>query len=449
MSSVTSEIRMRTLDRLAPATQAAIRAAQQEAARLRSQEVSPELLLFGVLLQGHEGVRRVLRHLGIDLQTMRSQAVEIFNLPGDAETEKLLAKDLPLSGDALHCIEWGISFATYVRAPSMLPEHLLLGTLRHPRTQPLLALLLPGDGVIPTPVIEDEELDYPCSMDQLIHGRVREQSLVSLSNGRPRQILRGFERPTLLFADIIGDDMAKKALREAVDFLRVPRLARGRERNYLCGTVLVGSQRRHRSMLVQAVAGEAVVPLLSLSFSALAGMIRDLDSGSMQLEDFDLPEDERNLLANVDSVQRGRRMIAYIFERARKDAPCVLLLDDIDAMYQLNTETECQQWLKQMLVEMDCRDNHPSMVVIAATEHPGSLDQALMHPARFEKLVVLEDSAFIQSRPCPSCLRTALPGWKHCMYCGSTLARVCPRCKTLLPELEDTRFCFECGGPLT
>src|SRR5207237_5529330 len=109
----------------------------------------------------------------------------------------------------------------------------------------------------------------------------------------------------------------------------------------------------------------------------------------------------RTLLPDGSIDQKGRRMIAYMFDQARKASPCVLLLDDIDAIDQLSMGEERQQWLNQVLVEMDGRDYHPSMVVIAATQHPDGLDLALLHPARFEQRVVLEDSAFTQSRSCP------------------------------------------------
>ncbi|HET8851662.1 MAG TPA: AAA family ATPase, partial [Ktedonobacteraceae bacterium] len=174
----------------------------------------------------------------------------------------------------------------------------------------------------------------------------------------------------------------------------------------------------------------------------------DIANGIMQLEDFDLSEDERTLLTNEEVVPRGRRMIGSIFDRARKASPCVLLLDDMDAIDQLSTEEERQQWLDQLLLEMDWPDNYPSMVVIAATQHPDRLDQALLHPARFGQRIVLEDSAFIHTRPCPSCKHTTRPEWKHCMYCGTLLAKVCPHCNVLLPELEGAHFCFECGSSL-
>ena len=174
----------------------------------------------------------------------------------------------------------------------------------------------------------------------------------------------------------------------------------------------------------------------------------DIAHDIMQLEDLDLSEHERTLLADGSIAQKGRRMIAYIFDQARKASPCVLLLDDIDAFDQLNTDEERQQWLQQLLVEMDGRDYHPSMVVIAATQHPDGLDLALLHPARFEQRVVLEDSAFAQTRPCPSCKRTTQPGWKHCMYCGTFLVKVCPHCNVILPDIDGVQFCFECGSPL-
>jgi ATPase family associated with various cellular activities (AAA)/Double zinc ribbon/Clp amino terminal domain, pathogenicity island component len=448
MTTATTRIGTQGLDQLAPSIHEALRIAQQEAVRLQFREVPPELLLLGVIMQGHDGVSKVLSDLGINLQTMRAQAAQTFNIPRDVGAEGPLNSDFPLSEDALYCIDQAIYFAVSLHAPLTLPEHLLLGTLRHQRTQPFLALLLPAEGVIPAPVIESTGQNYKSAMDQLIHSRVREQTVVHFGNGRYRQILRGFERPTQLFTDIIGEDAAKRAMQEAVNFLRIPRMVRREEKNYLCGMLLVGSPRRHRTPLVKAVAGEAVVPLFTLSISALVGMLSDIAQDIMQLEDVDLSEDERTLLADGSVVQRGRRIIEYIFDQARKASPCVLLLDNIDAIDQLSTGEERQQWLHQLLVEMDRRDYHPSMVVIAATQHPDGLDLALLHPARFEQRVVLEDSAFTQTRPCPSCKHTTQPGWKHCMYCGTFLVKVCPHCNVLLPEIDGAHFCFECGSPL-
>lgn len=448
MTTVTSRIRTQVLGWLAPSIHEALRIAQQEAVRLQISELTPELLLLGVIMQGHDGVSKVLSELGIDLQTMRAQAAQIFDIPLDAEAESPLNDNFPLTEDAQNCIDQAIYFAVSMHSPLTLPEHLLLGTLRHQRTQPLLALLLPAERAIPAPVIESTGLDYTVAMDQLIHSRVREQTVISFGNGRSWQMLRGFERPTQLFTDIIGEEAAKRAMQEAVDFLRIPRVVRREEKKYLCGMLLVGNPRRNRTSLVKAVAGEAVVPLFTLSISALVRMLNDIAHDIMQLEDLDLSEHERTLLADGSIAQKGRRMIAYIFDQARKASPCVLLLDDIDAIDQLSTDEERQQWLQQLLVEMDGRDYHPSMVVIAATQHPDGLDLALLHPARFEQRVVLEDSAFAQTRPCPSCKRTTQPGWKHCMYCGTFLVKVCPHCNVILPEIDGVQFCFECGSPL-
>jgi hypothetical protein len=448
MATVSFKIETQGLDWLAPSTREALHIAQQEAARLQTGEVFPEILFLAVLEQGQAGVRRVLSDLGIDLQAIRAQVAQTFGIPRHAEVELSLDDGLPLSEEVQNCIDWAISFATYMHAPLILPEHLLLGALRHQRTHPLLALLLPDEGVIPAPVMESTGHNYPRAVDQFIRSRVREWSLVSLSNERSRQVLRGFERPTVLFTDITGEDAAKRALQEAVDFLRIPRLARSQQQSPLYGGVLVGSPRRNRTLLVRAVAGEAVVPLFSLSISALIAMLSDIAHGSMQLEDFELSEEERTVLADEEIILRGRHMIAYVFDQARKAAPCVLLFDNIEAIDRLSKEEERQLWLNQLLVEMDRRDDQPPMVVIAATEHPDSLDQSLLHPARFRQRIVLEDSMSTQTRPCPSCKHTTQPGWKRCMFCGTLLVNVCPHCNVLLPEVAGVRFCFECGGPL-
>ncbi|HLI08595.1 MAG TPA: AAA family ATPase [Ktedonobacteraceae bacterium] len=450
MTTVSLKIGTQGLDWLAPSTREALRIAQQEAGRLQTGEVTPEILFLAVLMQAHDEVRRVLSDLGMNLQIIRAQAVQTFGMPAmprNAEAEQP-HDGLPLSKEVQSCIDWAIAFATDMHAPLILPGHLLLGTLRHQRTQPLLSLLLPDEGVIPAPVMESTGHNYTRAVDQFIRSRVREWSLVSLSSERNRQILRGFERPTVLFTDITGEDAPKRALQEAVDFLRIPALARSQEQSPLYGGVLVGSPRRNRTLLVRAVAGEAVVPLFSLSLSTLAGMLSDIANGSTQLEDLELSEEERTLLAGEAIVLRGRRMIAYVFEQARNASPCVLLLDNIEAINRLSKEEERQQWLNQLLVEMDRREDQPPMVVIAATEHPASLDQALLHPARLQRRIVLEDSMFAQTRPCPSCRHTTQPGWKRCMYCGTLLTRVCPHCNVLLPEITGVRFCFECGGPL-
>ncbi len=87
MTTVTSRIGTQVLGWLAPSIYEALGIAQQEAVRLQISEVTPELLLLGVIIQGHDGVRRVLSELGIDWQTMRLQTAQIFDIPLDAEAE--------------------------------------------------------------------------------------------------------------------------------------------------------------------------------------------------------------------------------------------------------------------------------------------------------------------------------------------------------------------------
>src|SRR5207248_9763943 len=125
--------------------------------------------------------------------------------------------------------------------------------------------------------------------------RVRAQTAIRLGNGRSWEMLRGIERPNRLFTDIRGEEAAKRSMEEAVDFLKRPGMARRGEKNYLCGMLRVGNPRRNRTPIVKAVAGGAVVPLFTLSISALVRMLNDIAHDIMQLEDVDLSEDERAL----------------------------------------------------------------------------------------------------------------------------------------------------------
>src|SRR5207247_9007073 len=110
MTTVTSRIGTQVLGWLAPSIHEALHIAQQEATHLQISEVTPELLLLGVIIQGNDGVGRVLSELGIDLQTMRTQAAQIFDIPLDAEAEGPLNDNFPLSEDAQNCIDQAIYF---------------------------------------------------------------------------------------------------------------------------------------------------------------------------------------------------------------------------------------------------------------------------------------------------------------------------------------------------
>ena len=157
----------------------------------------------------------------------------------------------------------------------LFPKHLLLSVLRYPRIQPLLVLLLPAQDqdVLPAPLIEAEGNVYTSYIDQLIHSRVRQQSITKFKDGSLKRVFRRFERPLITFGDIQGLDSAKDTLREVVDFLRKPQNFQQSKRTYFYGALIIGHPCTDRTLLVKAIAGEAVVPLLYVSTLNAGGVV--------------------------------------------------------------------------------------------------------------------------------------------------------------------------------
>jgi hypothetical protein len=450
MNAISSEMQSQVFDfdLLTSSTQAVIRLAQHEAARMKAPEVYPEHLFLGVLAQADVEVAKLLESLGLRLQEIQTQAAETF---GNLNYEGVEEKNPPFSIESLVCFEWAYSFAVQMNSSLIFPRHLLLSVLRHPRVQPLLALLLPSNDALPASLIEVIGPAYTSYIDQLIHSRVREQSVIGFTTGSPKRVLRRFERPSITFADIKGLDGAKRDLREVVEFLTKPQILQHSLRTYLGGVLIVGHPCTDRTLLVKATAGEAVVPLISLSLSALISLLSDLDSNALTLEDLDLPMDEYNLLKSSEPSHRGRNMIEHIFSLAKKSSPCILFIDNLDAIRQFSTGQEREQWLNQLIVEIDGLDYHPSMAVIATTSRTDDLGQALLHPGRFNRQIEIGSSFMAhpaaQIKLCLSCKYEVLAHWKYCVYCGARLAYLCPNCGTPFLQIEEARFCFECGNP--
>ena len=432
---------------LASSTQAIIDLAQYEAIKMDAPQVDPEHLFLGILQQDDAEVTTVLKEIGLDRQKIQEQVLEIF---GDL-TVPDTARDLLFSSESLICFEWAISFATQMNSPLLFPKHIILSVLRYPRIQPLLVLLLRAQNqdVLPAPMIEAEGNVYTNYIDQLIHSRVRQQSITKFKDGSLKRVYRRFERPIITFEDIHGLDSAKDILREVVDFLRKPQNFQQSKSTYLYGALIIGHPCTDRTLLVKAIAGEAVVPLLYVSISTLVELFTDLDSEFVTLDELDLPIDEYVLLAKDSAPSRGREIIAHIFRQARNLSPCVLFFDNLDAVNQLSTSVEGEQILKQLAIEMDALDYHPPMVVLASTSQSRQLDLALLHPGRFALQVVMSSSCIVhpaaQVKLCLVCKNEVPSTWKYCVYCGALIAQTCPNCGTLFLQLEGADFCSECG----
>jgi cell division protease FtsH len=187
--------------------------------------------------------------------------------------------------------------------------------------------------------------------------------------GRSRAKLYNEERPSTTFADVAGVDEAKADLREEIDFLREPQRYLAIGAHIPKGVLLVGPPGTGKTLLARAVAGEAGVPFYSAS-------------GSDFVELF---------------VGLGASRVRDLFEQAKKNAPCIIFIDEIDAIGRTRSgasaiagNDEREQTLEQLLVEMDGFEPHQAVVVLAATNRPDVLDPALLRPGRFDRQITVD-----------------------------------------------------------
>ncbi len=175
------------------------------------------------------------------------------------------------------------------------------------------------------------------------------------------------EETGVTFKDVAGQDEAKESLEEIVSFLKNP--DKYTEIGARCprGALLVGPPGTGKTLLAKAVAGEAGVTFFQIAGSAFVEMF----------------------------VGRGAAKVRDLFKQANEKAPCIIFIDEIDAVGKrrdtsLSSNDEREQTLNQLLSEMDGFDNHKGIVVLAATNRPETLDQALLRPGRFDRRIPVE-----------------------------------------------------------
>lgn len=172
----------------------------------------------------------------------------------------------------------------------------------------------------------------------------------------------------ITFADVAGQDEAKEALMELVDFLHHPDKYKAIGANMPKGALLVGPPGTGKTLVARAVAGEAKVPFFSIS-------------GSEFIEMF---------------VGMGAARVRDLFKQAQEKAPCIIFIDEIDAIGKkrdsgrFGSNDEREQTLNQLLSEMDGFDGSKGIVILAATNRPESLDKALLRPGRFDRRIPVE-----------------------------------------------------------
>ncbi len=176
------------------------------------------------------------------------------------------------------------------------------------------------------------------------------------------------DKPKVTFKDVAGCDEAKEELEEIIEFLRNPEKFQKIGARIPKGVILVGPPGTGKTLLARAVAGEADVPFFSIS-------------GSNFVEMF---------------VGVGAARVRDLFEQARKYQPCIVFIDEIDAVGRQRGaglgggHDEREQTLNQLLVEMDGFDSNTNIIVVAATNRPDILDPALLRPGRFDRQIVID-----------------------------------------------------------
>jgi cell division protease FtsH len=190
----------------------------------------------------------------------------------------------------------------------------------------------------------------------------------AMSFGKSRARLFTSNRPTVTFSDVAGVEEAKEELVEVVEFLKYPEKFAALGARIPRGVLLVGPPGTGKTLLSRAVAGEAGVPFFSISGSEFVEMF----------------------------VGVGASRVRDLFEQAKRNAPCIVFVDEIDAVGRQRgaglggSHDEREQTLNQILVEMDGFDSSTNVIVIAATNRPDVLDPALLRPGRFDRQVVLD-----------------------------------------------------------
>ncbi len=190
----------------------------------------------------------------------------------------------------------------------------------------------------------------------------------ALSFGKSKAKLLTRENEKIVFDNVAGCDEAKEEVSEVVDFLKDPKRFRKIGGTIPKGVLMVGPPGTGKTLLAKAVAGEAEVPFFSISGSDFVEMF----------------------------VGVGAARVRDMFEQGRKNAPCLIFIDEIDAVGRQRGaglgggNDEREQTLNSLLVEMDGFDGHEGVIIIAATNRPDVLDNALLRPGRFDRQVVID-----------------------------------------------------------
>jgi len=254
----------------------------------------------------------------------------------------------------------------------------------------------------------------------------------AFSFGKSRARMFGGDRPRVTFSDVAGCDEAKEELQEIIEFLKEPKKFQKLGGRIPKGAILLGPPGTGKTLLARAVAGEANVPFFSMSGSDFVEMF----------------------------VGVGASRVRDLFETGKKHAPCILFIDEIDAVGRHRGaglgggHDEREQTLNQLLVEMDGFESNEGVILVAATNRPDVLDPALMRPGRLDRRIVVdlpdvrgrEGVLRVHSRKTPladdvnlSVLARATPGMS-----GADLANLVNEAALLAARQNMTKVTMDC-----
>lgn len=281
---------------------------------------------------------------------------------------------------------------TQVELSSDGQEIMYIGTDRHGQLQPYVTVAMPDPNLIERLRATDSNIQFsrikPTQISPILTylfsllfpillifglGRLFSRQLQqrmgnAMSFGKSSAKIYVEAQTGKTFADVAGQDEAKEALTEIVDFLHNPGKYAGIGATLPKGALLVGPPGTGKTLLAQAVAGEADVPFFSISGSEFVEMF----------------------------VGMGAAKVRDLFKQANEKAPCIVFIDEIDTIGKkrgdggFSGNDEREQTLNQLLTEMDGFDSRKGVVLLAATNRPESLDPALLRPGRFDRRIPVE-----------------------------------------------------------